>query len=256
MNEAVCVVPVSPLRSDCTHQSEMVSQLQFGEFCAITGNVQADWVKVKCFYDGYVGWCQQAHLQKTLDRGVGPGPEVLTRRWVSRVEYNGQPMHLPLGSLVAGIRRGRWNGAKMEVRPPGGLWYPAKARRSARTIRPLALMFLNTPYLWGGKTVFGTDCSGLTQTIFRFFNLPLMRDASQQATQGEGVKSITNARCGDLAFFGQEPDRITHVGLMLNATEIIHASGKVKLDDMDSKGIIDRTSHKHTHLLRSIRRFF
>ncbi len=256
MSLGICAVPVSPLRAEASHRSEMVSQIQFGEFCQLGEQDQTDWVRVTCCYDGYRGWCQRSHMQMAEPSWMQQQPGVLTRRWVSLAYFNGQPIRLPLGSSVAGVKRGRWYGTDNQVRLPGALWYPAAADRDARSIRQLALMFLNTPYLWGGKTVFGTDCSGLTQTLFRFFNLPLLRDAHQQATQGEMVESILDSRSGDLAFFGPEAKPITHVGLLLNKREIIHASGRVRVDSIDQQGIVDRTSGEHTHPLRMIRRYF
>ena len=128
---------------------------------------------------------------------------------------------------------------------------------NAKLIKQVSYKFLNTTYLWGGKSVFGIDCSGLSQSVFKFLNVRLPRDAWQQAGQGEMVASLKQAACGDLAFFDQHDEgRITHVGILLNDHEIIHSSGKVRLDKIDDRGIINLESKQLTHRLRAIKRYF
>jgi cell wall-associated NlpC family hydrolase len=117
------------------------------------------------------------------------------------------------------------------------------------------LVYLNTPYLWGGRSVFGIDCSGFAQQVYRFFNKHLPRDASQQALQGEVVGFLQEAICGDLAFFDNEEGRITHVGILLDAQTIIHSSGRVKIDKIDNQGIFTTDKGERTHNLRIIKRY-
>lgn len=102
--------------------------------------------------------------------------------------------------------------------------------------------------------MFGVDCSGFCQMVYRFCNVHLLRDAYQQATQGEVVGFLQEARCGDLAFFDNEEGRITHVGILLNDNEIIHSSVKVRIDSIDNMGIINRDTRQRTHKLRIIKR--
>jgi hypothetical protein len=122
-------------------------------------------------------------------------------------------------------------------------------------IATTAKSFLNAPYLWGGRTHFGIDCSGFTQVVFKLNNIHIQRDASQQVQEGILVENIENARLGDLAFFNNPEGRVTHVGIMLNNRQIIHASGKVKIDSIDNEGIYSEEQKRHTHKLHSIKRF-
>lgn len=256
MQTVVCAVPCSPLRAEPSHKSEMVSQLLFGEYAVIQEEGKDNWVKLKCLYDGYEGWCQGSHLAETTGNGSAPLTEKLTREWITRIDYNGHPMMLPLGSAVSAIRDGYALWGKNRIWYDGEGWEPARAEKDNASIKQVAWLFLNTPYLWGGKTVWGTDCSGFTQTLFRFFNIHLLRDAWQQAGQGTEIPSLPEAKFGDLAFFDNAEGRITHVGMLLDGPGIIHASGKVRLDTIDEGGIVHSETSIRTHRLRMIRRYF
>jgi cell wall-associated NlpC family hydrolase len=126
---------------------------------------------------------------------------------------------------------------------------------STKGIIENAYMYLHSPYLWGGRTPFGIDCSGFTQMVYKLAGIRLKRDASQQAEQGTLINLIDEARQGDLAFFDNEEGRIIHVGIMLPNNKIIHASGKVRIDSIDHHGIYNLETKKYTHNLRIIKRF-
>ncbi len=252
----VCCVPVSPLRAEPSHKSEMVSQLLFGEAAVILEEVR-DFVKIKCLHDDYEGWCQRSQLA----RGVGYEPDgknsIYISDWTDQVSINGTTAHVPMGAPVivpahVDITIGTYRISYLVSSP----WNAATAVPGPEAIRARAFRFLNTPYLWGGRSVFGIDCSGFTQLVFRFFNIKLHRDAYQQATQGDPVGFLQEARCGDLAFFDNEEGRITHVGILLNEQEIIHAAGKVRVDRIDNAGIMNTDTNQRTHKLRIIKRYF
>jgi hypothetical protein len=232
----------------------MVSQLIFGECCEVLEQTRDQWSRIRVNYDGYEGWCTSSHLSEIDEKEFGLARTPLTPEWVASLEYNGHPMMVPMGSHLTAMKNGRAQWRKNLVHYKGKTWDPGTPSTDARSIRQLALKFLNIPYIWGGKSVFGLDCSGYVQTVFKFLGITVLRDAYQQATQGESVGFLEETKTGDLAFFDNEEGRITHVGILLNANEIIHASGKVRIDRIDNMGIVQSEGLLRTHHLRLIKR--
>lgn len=253
---AVCCVPVSPLRSGPGHRLEMVSQLLFGECCKVLEIREDGWIRVSCQYDLYEGWCQSGHITDIDMDDYLHASKDLTADWVTEISYNGHPMHIPLGSSLTAVHNGKGGWRKNTINFPGKAWEPGTHKPDPKAIRHQAYLYLNTPYLWGGRSVFGIDCSGFTQAVFRFFGVALHRDSSDQAGQGEVVGFLQQAKAGDLAFFDNEEGRITHVGILLSDLEIIHASGKVRVDKIDTQGIINGDTGLRTHKLRIVKRLF
>jgi len=256
MKYAGCCVPVSPLRKDPSHQSEMVSQLLFGECCTILEYGTDKWIKVKCRYDDYEGWSQLSHFVEIGEDNYRQTNAELTNDWANEVEYNGQHMFVPLGSTLTSLNHGAAFWQKTPVKFAGKVWKPGIEKLTCKTIKQVAYKFLNTSYLWGGKSVFGIDCSGFSQTVYKFLDVKLPRDAWQQAEKGDTVSTLKETVCGDLAFFDNEEGRITHVGIILSPQEIIHSSGKVRLDKIDNEGIFNLETKQRTHKLRIIKRCF
>ncbi len=251
MSFAVCVIPVSPLRREPSHRSEMVTQQLFGESCVILDRTSDHWIKISCGYDGYEGWCQDMHV-KEMDEHLYPAANsFFTGSAMNEILYHGEPMQVPFGCPLLTAENIR---QEIHLTYNGDIYDAKEAKLNEQTIRSIAFRFLNTGYLWGGKSIFGIDCSGFTQTVFRLLNIPLQRDAYQQATQGKDVNNLQEALCGDLAFFDNAEGRITHVGILLNEKEIIHSSGKVRVDNIDAEGIINRETGERTHKLRTIKR--
>lgn len=252
----ICSVPVCQIRKESSHKTEMISQLVFGETCLVMGQDSGDWVRIKARYDGYEGWCQASQLTDIGEEIYNRITNELTLGWISHVKYNNEVLVVPSGSWLSSMNGGiaDWNGNLVSYR--GRTWKISDAKREEQVIRCLACQFLNTGYLWGGKTVFGVDCSGFTQTVFRFLGIPLLRDAWQQAAQGNPVKSLGEASCGDLAFFDNPEGKIAHVGILFSGSEIIHASGKVRVDRIDETGIILPGKPGRSHRLKMIKRYF
>ncbi|HVZ95953.1 MAG TPA: C40 family peptidase [Chitinophagaceae bacterium] len=256
MSYTVCCVPISPLRAEPSHKSEMVSQQLFGEKSIIKEAAKDNWVKVILKYDGYEGWCQYSHLAEIEEDQYSRVDKELTAGWVNEVEYNGHLMYVPMGSVLSAFRNGKAFWRKNTVHFKGEIWNPEEIEISKKLVRQVAYKFLNTSYLWGGKSVFGADCSGFTQMTYKFLNTYLPRDAWQQAQHGAVVNFLQEANCGDLAFFDNEEGNIIHVGILLSEHEIIHASGKVRIDKIDTQGILNLETKQRTHQLRIIKRFF
>jgi gamma-D-glutamyl-L-lysine dipeptidyl-peptidase len=256
MQYMVCCVPVSPMRADVSHRSEMVSQQLFGEKSIILEKVDDNWVKIKLKYDGYQGWVQQSHLSEIDEEHYLKVDKDLTSDWVNEVDYNGHIMMVPMGSSLSAFRNGKAFWRKSSVYFGGKVWNPDEIKINPKLVKQVAFKFLNTSYLWGGKSVFGIDCSGYAQMVYKFLNKQLPRDAWQQAEEGDVVNFLQEAQAGDLAFFDNEEGRITHVGILLNEHEIIHSSGKVRIDKIDTQGIMNLETKLRTHKLRIIKRYF
>ncbi len=216
----------------------------------MTARNDSSWVKIKCEYDGYEGWIPESHLDYGFE--LYTSEYRLTRALTSVIKFDGLEMLLPIGCNVHLPDKFV---SDHDIHLPHG-YEPLNSVLKADLLIEMGMKYINTTYHWGGKTNFGIDCSGFVQMIFKFFNTALPRDAYQQAEKGLDVGFLAEVNMGDLAFFDNDAGRITHVGVLLNDHEILHASGKVRIDKIDSSGIINGTSQKRTHRLRMIKRIF
>jgi len=255
MEYMVCCVPVSPMRAEASHKCEMVSQQLFGEKSFILERYN-DWIKIQLRYDGYQGWIQKSHVVEIDEDIYLKSDKDLTAEWVNEVDYNGHTMYVPMGSSLSAFKNGMAFWRRNSVHFKRKVWNPEEIKINAKLIKQIAFKFLNTSYLWGGKSVFGIDCSGYAQMTYRFLNTYIPRDAWQQAEQGTAVNFLQEAHCGDLAFFDNEEGKIVHVGILLNEHEIIHSAGKVRIDKIDTQGILNLETKERTHNLRIIKRYF
>jgi len=254
MNTALCIVPVAPIRKEPRHEAEITSQLLFGEAVELISN-HGEWVEIICSYDGYAGFCMRNQLTE-VDAVIATQSQVpLVNTWSGIIQVNEAPMHVPFGSALPGLQNGETTWGSYRIRSTSKLVMEGAYVFDEESIRAVAFQFLNTAYLWGGRSVFGADCSGFTQVVMRFFGKHLPRDAAHQSLLGEDVGFLTESRCGDLAFFDNEEGKIIHVGMLLNDREILHSAGRVRIDTIDSAGIINRDTFQRTHQLRFVKRF-
>jgi hypothetical protein len=250
-----CVVPASSMRSEPGHKAEMVNQLVFGELCDMLED-KGEFMKVKARYDGYEGWVQKRQYTALAGESY-PFLTALTQHTMDVAEVNGVPLHLSPGSVrflpdsQDPFKIGPYNIHFTLAQSSESL-----AGKPALQVVQHARKFLGTPYLWGGRSTYGIDCSGLTQICYKLAGKFLPRDSGPQSREGEVVGFLQEARPGDLAFFDNEEGRIVHVGILISPTQIIHASANCRLDPIDNQGIIHRETGERTHKLRVIKRFF
>ncbi|WP_300567306.1 C40 family peptidase [Flavobacterium sp.] len=248
----VCNLANIPLRLEPSDRSELVSQVLFGEHFAILEQNQK-WSKIKLAYDDYEGWIDNKQYQKITEeqfQQLSKDSIVLNS---DLIEYITSPNNLllpiPLGASLSFLNYDAINVDNFSFE---GLKTSGEKPKS--NLINTAFMYMHAPYLWGGKTPFGIDCSGFTQMVYKLNGYKLFRDASQQANQGEALSFIEECEPGDLAFFDNEEGNITHVGIIMDDNYIIHASGKVRIDRLDHLGIYNAETNRHTHKLRVIKK--
>ena len=256
MNFGVCCLSVVPVRADVSGKAEMVSQLLFGETFIILSSTKG-WAKIVIDHDSYEGWIDEKQfipLSNEEHKKLQSTTKYYSTDLVQTVNQdNDRSIAILPGSIL-------YNASGTEFLL-GGKTFSYHGQSIKANIKPSvdklilnALLFLNSPYLWGGRSPFGIDCSGFVQIVARLSGLSLPRDTHQQAEEGEMINMIAEAKPGDLAFFDNEDGRIIHVGIMLENAQIIHASGLVRIDTIDHHGIFRQDIKKYTHKLRVIKR--
>lgn len=247
MNYGICPLSVVPLRAEAADTSEMVSQVLYGEQFKVLES-RKKWSRIRLNFDGYEGWIDNKQFQFIREedyKELKRKPHTYASDLVDFITTS--EAHLLSVCLGSTVSASTFLSHSFEGK------FISETFPKQHLIHT-ALLYLNTPYLWGGKTPFGIDCSGFTQMVYKLNGYTLLRDASQQATQGEALSFIEESEPGDLAFFDNAEGSITHVGIIMADHYIIHAHGKVRIDRLDHSGIFNIDSSTHTHKLRVIKR--
>lgn len=233
------VIPVLPMRAEPCHKSEMISEILFGECFTIHKKID-EWYFIECAHDGYKGWVILSLFEEVNTINAG----YRTQDPLSMTSYNNRKLHVPYGSLL-----GFDSGQNIPNRSISKSIIPIHEQ-----LEKFISVFENAPYRWGGRTILGIDCSGLTQLFYFNLGISLQRDASLQILQGKQVQ-FSDIQIGDLAFFQSNEGIIHHVGIVLSENHIFHASKYVKIDLLTSDGIYSTTQKERTHLFHSVRRY-
>jgi len=257
VTHGICQLSSVPIRAEDADKSEMISQLLFGECFTVIGQSEK-WFKITTHYDAYEGWIDKKQClsitPEELEK-ITANSDSLSFDLVSPGISNQDHIPILLGSSLPFFDGLSFKLKKEKIIFNGQVLRKNENGPDMSQVRKIAFKYLNAPYLWGGRSPFGIDCSGLTQMVFKLLGIDLPRDAYLQAQSGTIINLINEAKEGDLAFFENPEGRITHVGIILNDGEIIHASGKVRIDKLDHFGIYNTETKKYSHTLRLIKRY-
>lgn len=254
MQYGICNLSIVSLRFEPNDKSELLSQVLFGETFKVLEK-RSKWSKIRIAFDKCEGWIdnkQYVEITKeeysitTASKSILSGDLI---DFISEDNHNITP--IPLGSSLPFIKKNIFKIKDTSYKYEGTV---LSGKKSKSQLIEIAFLFLNAPYLWGGKTPLGIDCSGFTQMVYKLCGHKLLRNAAEQANQGEVLSFIEESDPGDLAFFDDTDGNITHVGIIMKDNYIIHAYGKVRIDRLDHSGIYNVNTNRHTHKLRVIKK--
>jgi hypothetical protein len=257
MTYGICNISSIPIRKEPAESSEMRTELLFGEYFEVLDEIDR-WSHIRTSFDNYDGWIDKKLIvplkPKDFQSLSDQQPYIagkylnIVKSYSSKIDYyigGGSSLHF-FDSVKKTFKIGR-----EKFRLKTEKFIPDSDIRES--ILKFSLQYLNAAYLWGGRNPFGIDCSGLSQIAYKVHGIPILRDASQQVSHGVAVNFVNEAQTGDLAFFDNAEGIITHVGIVIAGGKIIHASGKVRIDNLDHQGIFNNDTKRYTHKLRVIK---
>lgn len=255
MSFGICTLSIVPCRKEPASTSEMVTQLLFGETYTVVED-REDWIQIVTAYDNYPCWISgRQHYPISEKEFKEINQTILSSELVQVISNtkNNSVFPLTIGATLFNYHNTQLNSGPLSFSFEGQTVNSVQ-KRPVKDIIETAFLFLNAPYLWGGRSPFGIDCSGFTQLVYKLNGYKIPRDASQQVELGTALSFVEEAEPGDLAFFDNEAGNIVHVGIILDNQQIIHASGSVRVDKFDHYGIFHSDTKKYSHMLRVIKK--
>lgn len=253
----ICLLSVVPCRKEASSTSELVTQLLFGETYIVEEGTE-EWLKIITSFDNYSCWLnikQHNPLSESTFEKINKSKTICNSDLVQIIKNKKLNTNIPItvGAVLPFLKDNEMQFDSHHFSFEGTT-VDTSIKNNAQKISQTAYLFLNSPYLWGGRSPFGIDCSGFTQLVFKLNGHKIPRDASQQVELGTPLSFVEEAEAGDLAFFDNEEGNIIHVGILLDNLNIIHASGQVRIDKFDHYGIFHSEIKKYSHHLRVIKR--
>jgi len=254
--KGICRLGIVPVRADANDKAEIVTQLLFGDhYSIIKFSDDNKWLFIVVEFDQYEGWIdakQHTEISEEYFNHLNGTEFKISTDINSTILYKRRLLQIVIGSvlpissseLFEVNEQYAFNGTSKNI----------GEKRGFEFLKQIVKNYMNAPYLWGGKTPFGIDCSGLTQQVFKLCGYKLKRDAHQQCLQGVEISSLADALPGDLAFFKNENNSISHVGILMEDQDFIHASGFVRKDKLDENGVYNEELSTYTHILAGIKR--
>lgn len=254
----VCRISIASVRHRPDHQSTLVTQVFFGERVIYLKRKNKHWVKIRCLWDGITGWVdpKQFHFFDQFDKITSLACSTFSLEYIHGLSSETSTIPIVLGSNLYDC-----DGLTVKM-PFGKFQYTGQiidltqSNFSRKLLVTIAKRYLHCPYLFGGRSITGTDDAGFIQVAFKLIGINIPRFPDQIAEHGEDIGFLKEALPGDIALFGKDHHTISHIGLVLEDSMILHANGRVKIDRLDQQGIYDLELRKYTFKLRSIRRLF